>query len=298
MENIHVIRWLLVLAGVLEIHAECCKNAVAVLQDLSGSATAQYSGSPHRIDVHRFDWLSEGTTLELGEGSKAILILVNGHRYELGSRAQATVFAARPPKISGVARELVALPPIPTPAPIATTAASTSGASRIRGMKMSQLYPYAGTFAIASKVTLRFAVVPGATSYRVAIEDVNGNRLFNMSTEATAVVVTDSILKPGEHYLWLVRAMSSGGVEIGSGTETFNTLTARDLMQRLEFAKALGAQSDDPSMYALLADVDLRLGLIAEACDEFNMALESRPDDTVLRRALESARTSLTDQNH
>ena len=79
------------------------------------------------------------------------------------------------------------------------------------------------------------------------------------------------------------------GVAIAEGGEEFTTLPAEDVLLRGQFASALRAGSDDPAMLAVLAGVDLRLGLVSEACEEFGEAFKQKPGDEVLRRALDSA---------
>jgi hypothetical protein len=74
----------------------------------------------------------------------------------------------------------------------------------------------------------------------------------------------------------------------------FSTLSTEDALQRMAFASALDAKSNDPAALALLADIDLRLGLLAEACDEFSAALKQKPEDVTLQRALDSARATLS----
>jgi hypothetical protein len=59
----------------------------------------------------------------------------------------------------------------------------------------------------------------------------------------------------------------------------------------------LGATGSDAATLALLAGIDLRLGLVAEACDEFSAALKQNPEDVTLQRALDSARARLSGGN-
>jgi len=291
-------RWIAVaLAPLPMFAADCCKNSVAIVASLSGSATVQSPGSREKAPISSLDWLSDGATLEVGTGSRAVLILSNGRRYELGQGAKATFTADGGPKVTGVVRELPALPPIPKPATVAADSAPTSGAPRVRGEKdiSGYLYPRAGTVALADKLTLRYNSVPEATSYRVALEDDGGASLLNVTTESTEVPVPAGSIEAGARYHWQVRAMRSG-TAIGVGMAEFTALSAENALQRTEFASALGATGEDPATLALLADVDLRLGLIAEACDEFSAALRKKPDDATLRRVLESARASLAGQ--
>lgn len=294
MTTFHSIhRWMVIALAVAPLHADCCKNSVAVIASLSGHAVVRPPGRREKMPVSTLDWLSDGATLEVAPQSQAVMILLNGHRYELRGGAKATVSGNAAPKITGAAQELPALPPIPRPAPVVAESAPTSGAVRVRGAaEMSGLYPRAGSVAISDKVALQYKAVPEATSYRVTLEDDAGNSLLNVTTESTEVVVPNGTIQAGSHYYWRVRAMLSGA-EIGAGMAGFTTLSPDDALQRMEFSEALGASSKDPATIALLADVDLRLGLVAEACDEFSAALKQKPDDAVLRRALDSARSRL-----
>jgi hypothetical protein len=126
----------------------------------------------------------------------------------------------------------------------------------------------------------------------VTIEDDSGNRILDTKTESTSVPVTAGTAEWGSHYSWQVRAFSSS-IVIAQGGSDFTTLSAEEALPREEFAKAVGAKGNDPAALALLADVDLRLGLTAESCEEFSAALQKKPDDAALRRALESAQASL-----
>lgn len=296
-----IIRWMAMALAVAPIvitgsmpAADCCRNSVAVVASLSGTATMRAPGSHEKLAVSSYDWLSEGMTIEVGPRSQAVLILLNGHRYELHAGAKATLTADAAPKITGPARELPALPTIAKLAPIVADSAQTSGAVRIRGAKeMSDLYPRAGIVAIPEKVSLRFGAVPEAASYRVVLENDGGDKLLNVATEFTELPVPSGAIGAGAHYFWHVHAFRSDGVLIGAGEAEFRTLSAEDAQQRKDFASALGDASGDPATLALLADVDLRLGLVAEACDEFNAALKLKPDDAALRRALDSASASM-----
>jgi len=289
------IRWMAMALALGPAHAEeCCKNSVAVVASLSGSAAARPPGAREKAAVSALDWLSEGMTLEVGPRSQAVLILLNGQRYELGAGAKAMLSAGAAPKITGIARELTALPPIPKPAAVAADSAPTPGAPRLRGPDdiSGSLYPRAGMVAVPDKVSLRFKAVPNATSYRVALESDGGDSLLNVTTESTEVSIPNGTIEAGARYYWRVRAMRSG-TAIGAGMAEFTTLSAEGALQRTEFANALGANSNDPATLALLAEVDLRLGLIAEACDEFSAALQQKPQDPALLRALDLARARL-----
>lgn len=288
------IQWITLTLMLAPAHADCCKNSVAVIAQLTGPVVVRLPGRPETTPVSIFDWVPEGATLYLGANSRVIVILSNGHRYELDQGAKATFTSNAAPKITGPARELSPLPPIPKPGVIVADAAPTAGGVRIRGEdEMSELYPNVGAVAIADGVTLQYKAMPDASSYQVALENEAGDTLLNVTTDSRRVWVSKGTLDPGAHYYWRVHALRSG-VSIGSGTAEFTTLSAEDALERTEFASALRTNAeDDPAALALVAEVDLRLGLLAEACDEFSAALKQKPGDVTLQHALDSTLAKL-----
>ncbi len=273
---------LILLAGPL--HAQCCQNSVAVIASLSGKDEVLTARGHETKAAAAFDWLAEGDTLEVAARSQAVVILGHGHRYQLAGGAKITVTGKAVPKIGGAVRELPALPPIPQPAPVVAGSAPTPAAVRIRGgEKMNDLYPAAGAVALPDKAILQYKAVPQAASYRITLEDEVGKVVWNTSTAATKISVPAGTLRAGAHYYWQVRAMRAG-IEIGAGTEEFNTLSAADSLKREQFAQAARATGGDTMTLALLADVDLRLGLRAEACDELSTAMKESPGDPGLKR--------------
>jgi len=268
--------------------AECCKNSVAVIASLSGQATVQSPGSRQPKAVEGLDWISEGETLEVAPRSQVILILADGHRYKLEAGARLSFAANATPKITGAARELPALPPIPRFASVVAESAPTSGGVRVRGTEMKGLFPSAGVVVLPGKVTLRYRAVPDATSYQVSLEDETGAILLSVTTESTEVQVSGETIQAGTRYNWRVRAMRSGAA-IAEGNEKFITLSAEETLRRVQFASALRANSDDLAALVVLADVDIHLGLVSEACDEFSAAFQQKPADVPLRRRLDSA---------
>ncbi len=277
-------RWLAFVLLTGPLYAQCCKNSVAVIGSLSGKAEVHTAGSHERKAAAALDWLTDGDTLEMAARSRAVVILENGHRYELRGGAKITITTHAVPKITGTVRELPPLPPIPQPVPIAAASAPTPAAVRIRGgFEMTGLYPRAGTVALPGKAMFRYDAVPQATGYRMNLEDEAGDVVWNVMTDATNISIPSGTLEAGAHYSWRVRALRSG-IEIGAGAEEFTTLSAVDSLKRDQFAEAVLAIGDDQATPALLADVDLRLGLMAEACDELNAAIRRKPEDATLRR--------------
>ena len=289
-----MLKWLLRLSLILAVllparAADCCKNTVAMVESLKGQVTIRLPGATTDIVASGLEWLPAGTAVEVHRESSATLILINGHHYELRGGAKATVTADGLSRTTGLVRELKALPPIPKFVPIVDDAESVPGAVRFRGPNDPQdLYPRAGAAALASSLKLLFSPVRDASAYDVTLEDEAGQPLLSERTASTSLAVPPDKLRDGAHYSWHVRAIGSAGV-LGQGAAEFVTLSREDIEQRTHFAQAL-AGVPEASRLALLADVDLRLGLIAEARAEFQAALRLNPSDAAIQGALESRR--------
>lgn len=280
-----VLACILVLVCILpSFAADCCKNAVAVVASLQGQMSARTSGKAERVAASTFEWLTAGAAIEVGASSSAVVILLNGHRYQLGAGAKATMGPNMLTNIRGPVHELAPLPPIPAPAAAVDTIATSSGAVRLRGPNdVRNLYPREGMSALPGPVNLSFGIVAAASEYRLEIEDDGGNKILDQQTTATHVLVD---LKPGSRYAWRVRAVGHNGI-IGEGYATFVTISQQEAEQRTHFANAVGPAAGDPFVLGLLAELDLRLGLLHEAQQGFRDALALRPGDAAIRRARE-----------
>lgn len=263
-------------------------EAVAVVSSLSGSASVAATPGATKTATRLFDWLPAGAVIEVEAGSSLTLAFCNGNRYELGERTKATLTAAGVKGDSGVVRPLDPVPPIPRAAAIASEAkpGERSGAIRIRDQedRIRNLYPRADSAALPEGAVLRFSPAPGASRYRVELEDETGRTVFDVETQAVTVSVPAGILKPGSRYFWKVRTLDRMGPAV-RGESAFATLAAEDIGRRAAVKAALEGKGDAPSL-ALLAEIDRRLGLLAEAREEFRAALAKSPGDDAIRRAL------------
>ena len=131
------------------------------------------------------------------------------------------------------------------------------------------MYPADGAVLAGSDAVLRFAAVPGAERYAVAVEDEAGNTVFSAQTGATRVALPSAVLREGATYFWRVRARGPGLSGTGR-EERFATLGASEARRWDEARASLPAS--DPSLRALLAATASSLGLRREAC------LASRPE--------------------
>lgn len=265
--------------------AECCRDSVAMVESLAGQASLQSPGSHARVPMAGLEWLTAGAAIEVGDKSTVIVILLNGHRYELASGAKATIAAESLTNTRGSIRELKPVRPLPQLAPIADSSAATSAAVRVRGAReIRNLYPREGMAALADSATLTFSSIPEARTYEVDLTDQLGERIARYSTEETSFKIPAGTLRPGLRYSWRVRAMGPAGVE-GQGAASFITISEQDVERRVEFAKALEELGAVRSS-ALLGDLDLRLGLLREAQQELEAALRLKPEDPAIQRAL------------
>ena len=285
-----LLRCSLMLAVLLPARAaDCCKNTVAMIESVKGQVTIWLPRATNEIAASGLEWLPAGTAVEVHQGSSATLILINGHHYELRAGAKATVAADGLSRTTGQVRELKPFPPIPKFVPIVDDGESAPGAVRFRGPNDPQdLYPRADAAALPSSLTLLFSPVREASAYDITLEDETGETLLRERTSSTSLAVPPDKLREGARYSWRVRAIGSAGV-LGQGAAKFVTLSREDIGQRTQFSEAL-KDAVEASRLALLADVDLRLGLIAEARAEFQAALRLNPSDAAIQHALESRR--------
>ena len=273
--------------------ADCCKGSVAVLASLSGQVSVRSSGVAKPGSM--LDWLQPGVAIQVGKNSKATVILLNGRRYEIGSGARAIVSAEGLVNAIGPVRELEPLPPIPKATPILERDAGRPGAVRLRGAApIRSMYPRESFTALPDALKLSFGVIPEASAYRVELKDAEGNVLENIQTSGASVTIPSGIIQAGAIYSWHVRAIGPPGV-VGEGEVRFETISEQDAKLRRELAAALTNSEPDAFRLALLADVDLRLGLIEEARQEFEAALKLHSDDQAIRNALNTVQRALAE---
>jgi hypothetical protein len=275
--------------------ADCCQGFAAVVESIVGKVIVRTPGAPNRTTVFPLDLLPAGSMIEVGPKSSATVLLLNGHRYELGQGAKATL-TADSLSTKGPVRPLEPKPPLPRAIPIAGKPPQIAGAARVRGASnIRGLYPHDGAAALPMSVKLSFSRVPETSLYRVELEDEDGGEVLNLRTEDTDALIPDGTLKAGRRYFWRVQALGPAGA-IAEGTAAFVTISEEDIERRAEFAKTMQNASDKAFALALLADVDFQLGLLSEAREEFLAALRLKPDEMSIQRALEKVQSALASE--
>jgi hypothetical protein len=249
------------LTFVLFTSAAWAGSNAALIASLEGTVTI---GKSKHAASH--EWIPEGAVLETAANSKALVILLNGHRYEFGGRARATVGAAQLWNTSGPIHELAPLPPMPHPAPLAieTDAAAVTAFRGSGDIKWSCLRT--GARMLPGNSTLSFQPVEGATSYQVAVENEAGETISDDRTQGPKISMN---LPPGRRYSMRVKAWGPSGI-IAQGTVEFATLSDQEVQARQSFATAL-------SQPELLAEIDFENKLVCEAIGELQAAVKTNP---------------------
>jgi hypothetical protein len=234
------------------------------------------------------EWLPERTRLEVEVGGLLSVVTVDGRRYDIRGRGSAVATATALISRRGDVRELPRLPPLPlTALRDEDHPGRAMGAIRVRADRIDRLCP-SGTLVRASDLTLSFEPV-GAARYEIEIRDAAGRSVLRQEVADPRLGPPPGALEPGARYRWTVRSL--GGPE-RRGEGHFVTLP-RELEGRRAVLQAAIQASDEPSVVALGAGVDERLGLLREARDGFRAALRREPDNRSAQEALERVTVAL-----
>jgi CHAT domain-containing protein/serine/threonine protein kinase/Tfp pilus assembly protein PilF len=244
-------------------------SPVAVVTAMQGSAAVRSPGTGAARAAQLFDWLEDGTIVEMGPVSSLHVAFADGQRYRMGAGARARLTARGPQAVTGEVRFLERVPPLPRIAPLAGPEPEDARAAAIRlrnGEAIQGLYPHAGTAALAEATVLQFQPAVGADGYHVEVQD-RGSTLFQAGVESEIALPAD-LLAPGARYRWRVCTEETLG-PARCGEAWFTTLDRQAAERRRALREALAGR-DDPESLALLAAVDSRLGLLMEAAQGFH----------------------------
>lgn len=256
---------------------------VAIVYSLTGKASLT---APVHRPLRLFDRLPAGRVLEISADSRLALAFLNGLRYELGGRSRVTLgkedFVSR----TGPVRSLPRLPPLPLPSPIEADdrPGPRAGAVRIRAERIVGLYPRRGAAVPAGEANLVFEPLENSGRYRVEVQDEQGQVVFRADVEAPSVRVSSRALLPGTGYHWTVRTLDRPG-PIAQGEADFVTLPEHAARMREELRSAIAVQENRECL-VLLAGIDRSLGMLIEARQELQAALERSPGDASLTQEL------------
>lgn len=281
MKAHHKVLAVCVMLSQLAMSAAADSEPVAIVSELYGSATVTEGGKAQR-GLQVYDWLTEGASITVANGSNVVLVLASGARFSLKEHARVAVRRAGL-RTSSAVQALPPLPPLPVVAPIASAARGArgdlasptiSGAIRIRGPSIRNLYP-SGHATIADNTTLRFDGPRGVTAYLVTVEDEKRSTILELQTEREDLMVPPGALEPGRRYTWRVTVVGDSVALPARGT--FVTLPALTAQSRSALRSSLSR--DQPGNLILLARIDERLGLLMEARDALAAAAAQSPED-------------------
>jgi hypothetical protein len=257
------------------------QEPVAIVYRVSGTASATTQGVTRPIAL--FTRLAAGAVILTDADGNVALAFANGNRCEIGSSARVSLTEKA---CVGPARSLSSVPPLPfVPRTVSEATEGTRFAAvRVRANEIRGMYPHDGTATLADETTLRFAAQDGA-EHQVRVLDQRGSMVFESTTRSGTASVPPGVLKAGATYSWIVRALVLSGPP-PAGRAQFATVSAEAASRRQALRKSI-LQSDDPSDLALLAGIDLELGLLREAGEEMRRALAADPRNGNLQESLD-----------
>jgi hypothetical protein len=270
------------------------REPVAILYRVSGEALWIAPGHAPK-PLLLFDRLPAGATVELKAGSRLALAFVTGKRYGLVGPARATLGRGNLAARSGGVRALPSVPPLPRLEPIAESEHPGAGAAavRIRGEEIEGLYPGHGARALAEETVLQFQPVPGASRYRIEVQDNQGDIIFQTDTESSSLRVPAGRLRAGHRYGWMVRTLDLPGA-VAQGQSELVTL-CKDAVQSHRATRAT-LVAEGPESLPLLAAIDRGLGLLRESREDLRAALGDDPENPALREALAAIERRLKEE--
>lgn len=239
------------------------REPVAILATVEGDVWMTIAGTPERTP-RRFERLSADVVLRTGASGRALVVFRTGVRVLVQSSSRVRLHAGRAEVLSGVATPLEPVPTVPLVAPV-SGAGTTITAVRIRAGAIAVLEPPPGASTLADTTVLAFAPA-SAAAHEVVVEDADGAVAYRADVERGRVMVPRGILRPDTHYRWRVRGTTAAGFAADGGGD-FHTLAESLVRDRARLRAALAGA--DLASDALLAEVDLSLGLWSEALASF-----------------------------
>jgi hypothetical protein len=278
------------LGGVSRPTAAIADEPVAIVCFLSG--TGHMTVDRKRTELDLFQRLRSGAAIEVAKGSRMVLALFTGDRFEFAAMSSATLAPTGLVRRQGPIREL---PPVPAIVEIAPIVKEERAGGRMAGTRIragntgtpsiGHVEPSNGAAVVAASAVVGFDPVPGYERYRVTVEDDRGNAVFSIDTVDTVVRLPPTALAAGGSYYWSVHTLDGRKPVVGAEA-VFRTLSDEDARRRAEF-KSHVDRAGDAMSYGLLAEVDRSLGLRREACDALKRALDLDPGYARLSGAVE-----------
>lgn len=249
---------------------------VAILATVEGEVRLSTVNAPERTP-QRFERLMADAVVRTGASGRALVVFRTGVRVMVESSSRVRIDEGRAEALTGTATTLEPVPTVPLVAPV-SGAGTTITAVRIRGGDLAVLEPAAGATTIADATVLAFAPA-SAAAHEVVVEGPDGAVVYQTRAAAGRVVVPRGTLRPGTRYRWRVRGATAAGFAVDGGGD-FDTLAESLARDRARLRAALAGA--DLASDALLAEIDLSLGLWSEALASFRRVQHGAAADAVI----------------
>lgn len=265
---------------------------VALVSDIHGVVTVRQETAASG-ELRLYSGLKPESVISVSKDARVTLVMTNGRRFAANGETTLRVDPDVITATRGTVREIERLPRLPDVRAIASGDHPKGPAAsvRVRGVAVEDMYPAGGASALAGETALSFAAVPGASRYRLRVDNTEGRAIFRTETTSTTITVPPGTLQPGVTYYWYVETVDRFG-GAAKGLAEFSTVE-RDSEEARRLLRLNISGKPDARTLGLLADIDWRVGLWREAVEGFRQAVRLAPEDAALREALADAQRQL-----
>ncbi|HEX8551877.1 MAG TPA: DUF928 domain-containing protein [Abditibacteriaceae bacterium] len=247
--------------------------------------------------------LPAGSRVQVGTGGRAVVVLLkDGSRYVLGSGSVSSIAADDLKSVSGpTAGRLPSLKLQQAKILQGSRVAYGRSASMVvRGEDKIELQSLAGGATLQDRPVFKWSPVPGATSYKIRLEDDNDRQILvrEATTSEVAYPADAPPLKSGVEYLWRVSTVV--GDNLWTQHSNFHVLSDKKrqaLQAELDALKETDKPEDaeEAALNSVLqAEVYAKYDLLDDAITIYEQLIAKNPDSAALHSTLA---TLLADQN-
>jgi len=230
--------------------------------------------------------ITSADTLKLAEGASLSLILNDGTIAEYKGPSEITSISAtknQEPSILGkigaaLRTIFLAKDMKKDEATLGVRDATTMQSMPLRVPQM--LYPPSGIILMSPPTQFRWQPIEGVIFYTVSLYGRN-KLVWDGRTNASFIDIpkADSILEPGQDYLWVVLA-EIGDNNLSSKQSTFSVLNESEALQIGEYLDQIDAEVQEERVrHYLKAELYRDHGLTLECYDEISAILKDSPDE-------------------
>src|SRR5262249_5792619 len=142
------------------------------------------------------------------------------------------------------------------------------------------IYPRDGGAIQTDDSILRFTPVENAKTYKVAIENENGDVVFSQESSSPEIHIPRGTLVQNASYDWRVQADDEAGTFAWGGA-SFRTISEPESKVRKEL-QSYATSMNDSSSWSLLAELDMQMGLWWDARADIDRAVSAAGENQAL----------------